>query len=409
MSKLSFEKNKIKVLLLEGIDPSAAEVFSECAYTSVEILPTALQGDELAEKLKDTFILGVRSRTLVTPDILARASKLMAIGCYCIGTDQVALREAALKGIPVFNAPHSNTRSVAELVIGLSIMLLRAIFPKSLAAHEGRWLKSAEGSHEVRGKTIGIIGYGHIGSQVSVLAEALGMRVVYYDIQTRLPLGNARSLHSLDELLGEADIVTLHVPDTPQTKGLMDAERLGKMKKGSYLINASRGSVVDIDALSFFLQGGLLRGAALDVFPKEPKSAAAKFESPLCGNPNVILTPHIGGSTLEAQENIGREVSRKLACYSDSGSTEGAVNFPVLSLPLHRDTHRILHIHKNVPGMLQKINKAIADEEINVQSQYLLTTADIGYVVLDIEKKVSSSLGRSLQDIPGTIRTRVLY
>ncbi len=409
MAKLSFEKEKIKVLLLEGIDDSASREFYDSGYTNVETVASALDAKELADMLRNTYILGIRSRTALSSEVLAMAPKLFAIGCFCIGTDQVALRDAALKGIPVFNAPHSNTRSVAELVLGLTIMLMRGIFEKNAAAHKGIWLKSAAGSHEVRGKMMGIVGYGHIGSQVSVLAEALGMQVCYYDILSKLPLGNARAVSTLEELLSLSDLVTLHVPDTNETRLLIGERQLGLMKRGSYLINASRGHVVDIDALNRYLHEGHIRGAALDVFPKEPKDSTAVFESPLRGKENVVLTPHIGGSTLEAQRNIGAEVARKLIHYSDRGSTEGAVNFPVLTLAQHKESHRILHIHINVPGMLQKINKAIADENINVQSQYLLTTQEIGYVVLDIEKKVSRDLLRALQEIEGTIRSRVLY
>jgi D-3-phosphoglycerate dehydrogenase / 2-oxoglutarate reductase len=409
MTKLSLDKEKIKVLLLEGVDASASEIFHEQGYTNVEALSVALEEGELVEKLQDTFILGIRSRTQLTKKILANAPKLFAIGCYCIGTNQVCIRDAALKGIPVFNAPHSNTRSVAELVIGLTIMLMRGVFPKNAAAHQGKWLKNAEGSHEVRGKVIGIIGYGHIDSQVSILAESLGMHVYYYDIETKLPLGNAASLPSLEELLSISHVVTLHVPDTPQTKNMIGADQFQLMKEGSFLINASRGSVVDIEALKNHLEKGKISGAALDVFPQEPPSESVLFDTPFKKYDNVILTPHIGGSTQEAQRNIGIEVSRKLVHYSDRGSTEGAVNFPIINLPLHKDTHRILHIHKNIPGMLQKINKAVADENINVQSQYLLTTQDIGYVVLDIEKKVSRKLQKNLREIEGTIRTRVLF
>lgn len=409
MSRLSFEKEKIKILLLEGIDPSASQEFYENGYCNVETVSSALDGKELFEKIGKAFILGIRSRTMITPEVLSFAPKLFAIGCFCIGTDQVALRDAALKGIPVFNAPHSNTRSVAELVLGLTIMLMRGIFEKNAAAHQGIWMKSALGSHEVRGKVMGIVGYGHIGAQVSVLAESVGMQVVYYDILTKLPLGNAKAAASLDELLFLSDIITVHVPDTKDTLQMIGEKEFSQMRPGSYLINASRGGVVDIDALSRFLKSGHIKGAALDVFPKEPKDALTLFESSLKGQKNAILTPHIGGSTEEAQRNIGSEVARKLIYYSDRGSSEGAVNFPAVSLPQHKETHRILHIHKNVPGMLQKINKEIADENINVHSQYLLTTQDVGYVVLDIEKKISRNLLHALQEIEGTIRSRVLY
>lgn len=406
---LSLDKDKIKVLLLEGIDPSSVDIFNQNGYHNVELLKTALEGNQLAEKLQDAFILGVRSRTQVTKEVMSQAKKLFAIGCFCIGTNQVALKDAAFHGIPVFNAPHANTRSVAELVLGLTVMLMRNIFPKSCAAHEGKWLKTVQGSREVRGKVIGIVGYGHIGSQVSILAEAFGMYVLYYDIIGKLPLGNAKAIGSLDELLQQSDVVTLHVPETDQTKNMIGAAELKKMKEGAVLINASRGSVVDVDALKKCLDSEKIQGAAIDVFPEEPKEKSHEFISPLRDDSRVIMTPHIGGSTLEAQHNIGVEVSCKLVHFSDRGSTEGAVNFPSLTLPLHTETHRILNIHRNEPGMMQKINKAVADEQINVQSQYLLTNEQIGYVVLDIEKKASRALTKMLQQIEGSIRTRVLY
>lgn len=406
---LSYPKDKITILLLEGIDPAAAEIFCDNGYSNVKILPHALEGRELEEILEDVFIVGIRSRTRLTDSIIQKAPRLFAIGCFCIGTDQVALREAALKGIPVFNAPHSNTRSVAELVIGLSIMLMRNIFPKSVAAHQGIWEKTAKGSFEARGKVIGIVGYGHIGTQVSVLAEAMGMHVVYYDIESKLPLGNAHPLDTLDHVLKASDIVTLHVPDTPQTRDMIGRAQIRKMKKGACLINYSRGKVVDIEALRDAIDSRHLLGAAVDVFPQEPDSLGPGFVSPLQGLQQVILTPHIGGSTEEAQRNIAKEVSRKLVYYSDRGSTEGAVNFPTLTLAPVKDTHRLLHIHHNVPGMLQQINKVIADEKINISGQFLLTNADIGYVVLDIEKKATHALIERLRDIKHTVRARVLY
>ncbi len=406
---LSLEKDKIRILLLEGVDPSAEKTFREQGYKNIESLSKALPEAALIDKLQGTYILGVRSRTQVTAEVLAQAPKLFAVGTYCIGTDQIALSAAALQGIPVFNAPHANTRSVAELVIGLTIMQMRDIFAKNSALHLGKWLKSAEGSHEIRGKIIGIVGYGHIGTQVSILAEAMGMRVVYYDIVSKLPLGNAVPLGSLEEVLAIADVVTLHVPDTQQTCGMMNAERFSKMKKGACLINASRGGVVDLEVLKVYLDNGTIKNAALDVFPQEPESGAVPFENLLKGDPRLILTPHIGGSTLEAQHNIGIEVTRKLISYSDGGSTEGAVNFPALSLPIHKDMHRILNVHRNIPGMLQKINKAVADENINVHSQYLLTNQEIGYVVLDIERKISQKLTDTLRRLEGSIRTRILY
>jgi D-3-phosphoglycerate dehydrogenase len=409
----SLSKEKIKILLLEGVHPYAVEIFREYGYNNIENIPTTLNQDALREKIKDIFILGVRSRTRITADILEQATKLITIGCFCIGTDQISLEDAAHKGIPVFNAPHSNTRSVAELVIGLLIMLLRDIFPRSTAAHRSEWLKSAQNSFEARGKTIGIIGYGHIGSQVSILAEALGMQVIYYDIKTKLPLGNARSVNSLEKLLKLADIVTLHVPEDDTTIQMINVQTLALMKKGSYLINASRGKVVDLVALSHSLKSGDIRGAAVDVFPREPESNQEKFESPLIGLENVILTPHIGGSTQEAQKNISAEVASKLVYYSDRGSTETAVNFPMVSLRPNENAHRILHTHENRPGMLSAINEQVASKGINVLGQYLETNHQIGYVVLDIDKRVSKSVLKSLRqnldEIDGTIRTRLLY
>ncbi len=405
----SLRKDQIKILLLEGIDDSSVEVFKDNGYHNIETVETALESKELENKLKDTYILGIRSRTQLTPELLKKAPKLLAIGCYCIGTNQVSINDAALMGIPVFNAPHANTRSVAELVIGLTIMLMRNIFTKNQMAHQGEWQKTAKDSHEVRGKVMGIVGYGHIGSQVSILAEAMGMQVLYYDIINRLPLGNAQPVCSLEELLEKSHIVTLHVPETKQTKNLMDDARLKKMKEGSWLINASRGNTVNINALEKYLENGHIKGAALDVFPNEPKGKKKTFENPLKKHPQVVLTPHIGGSTEEAQQKIGIEVSRKLVEYSGWGATEGAVNFPSLSLPKHENTHRILNIHQNTPGMIQKINTAIAAENINVQSQYLLTSELIGYVVLDIEKAVSIKLKKNFQKLEGSIRTRVLY
>lgn len=405
----SLAKEKIKVLLLEGIDESAAQFFKDQGYGNVELIGKALEKEELYAKLENVFILGIRSRTQITDEVLKHAPKLFAIGCFCIGTNQVSLKDAALQGIPVFNAPHANTRSVAELVIGWTIMLMRNIFQKNYLAHQGEWQKTAEGSHEVRGKVMGIVGYGHIGSQVSVLAESLGMHVIYYDVVSKLPLGNAIPVQSLEELLRQSDVVTLHVPEIDQTRNLINAENIQKMKRGAYLINASRGTTVEIDALKEGLDSRHIAGAALDVFPQEPKERTVEFKNSLRGDPRVILTPHIGGSTEEAQNKIGLEVSWKLVHYSDRGSTEGAVNFPPLFLSKHQNTHRILNIHHNIPGMMQKINAVIADENINVQSQYLLTNEDIGYVVLDIEKAVSSQLKKKMQKLDGSIRTRILY
>lgn len=409
MEQLSFPKEKIKILLLEGIHESAVAYFHEQGYTQVQRHMTALSGDELRAALDGVHMVGVRSRTQLTREMVEAANRLMAIGCFCIGTNQVDLAAAAERGIPVFNAPHSNTRSVAEMVIAEMIMLLRRLGDKSAAAHQGRWLKSADDSYELRGKTLGIIGYGHIGSQVSILAEAMSMRVIYYDVLPKLPMGNAHQVASLEELLPAADVVTLHVPQAPSTVNLMDAQRLAQMRPGAYLINASRGTVVDVDALADALGSGRLAGAAIDVFPREPASKSQPFTSPLQGLPNVILTPHIGGSTQEAQLNIGREVATKLTLYSDQGSTVGAVNFPELSLaPQHR-AHRLLHIHHNQPGVLAAINRALAGSEVNILGQHLQTTTELGYVVTDVDREYPDELRAQLKSIPGTIRFRLLY
>ncbi|MDJ0837297.1 MAG: phosphoglycerate dehydrogenase [Acidobacteriota bacterium] len=406
---LSLNKDKIRIVLLEGIHPHAVEVFNEHGYQNVELISHALTADALIDKIKDARLVGVRSRTQLTDEVLDKTKKLMAVGCFCIGTNQVSLDTAAMNGVPVFNAPHSNTRSVAELVVGQTIMLLRGIFPKSMAAHQQSWIKTAKGSHEVRGKVIGIVGYGHIGSQVSVLAEAMGMTIIYYDVQRKLPLGNARSIGSLEGLLEQADVVTLHVPQEESTRNLMSREMLERMKPGSHLINASRGNVVDIEALAELLRSDHIAGAAVDVFPVEPKSNKQAFESPLIGLPQVILTPHIGGSTQEAQRSIGHEVATRLIHFSDRGETDGSVNFPPVNLPEHEGSHRILHIHRNEPGMLRQINKALAEENINVLGQYLGTNNKIGYVVLDIAKDMSERLFERIRAVEGTIRCRMLY
>jgi D-3-phosphoglycerate dehydrogenase len=406
---VSFPREKIRVVLCEGIHPSAVDYLAEHGYTQVESLPRAPSPPELRALVKDAHIVGIRSRTVLDKEALSAGPRIMAVGCFCIGTDQVDGEFAAERGIPVFNAPHANTRSVAELVIGLSIMLERDAFRKSGLVHAGQWPKSAAGAREVRGKTIGIVGYGHIGSQVSVLAEGLGMRVLFHDIVRKLPLGNAESVGTLDELLKASDIVTLHVPQTAATTNMMDAARIGAMRKGAFLINTSRGVVVDQGALAAALRAGHVAGAAVDVFPREPLSADAPLESPLRGIPNVILTPHVAGSTEEAQEKIGTEVAGKLVAYSDHGSTDGAVNFPGLTLAPHDRANRLLHIHENVPGMLQRINSTIAGEGINVLAQRLETRKSVGYVVFDIEKKASEALLERLKAIPGTIRTRILY
>lgn len=409
VNKFSLNKNKIRVLLLEGIHTSAVDAFHEMGYTNVEYLKTALYGEELERQIKDTHIIGIRSRTQLTPDILRKAKKLFAIGCFSIGTNQVNLNAAKQLGIPVFNAPFSNTRSVAELVIAETIMLMREVPSKNAAAHRGDWLKSASHSYEVRGKNLGIIGYGHIGTQVSILAESLGMNVYYFDIEKKLSLGKAIPCHSIDELLQISDVVTLHVPETELTANMISATQLALMKKGSLLINASRGTVVDYEALAVALKSGHLAGAAANVFPTEPVSNSEPFQSVLQEFDNVILTPHIGGSTSEAQENIGMEVTEKLIRYSDNGSTIGAVNFPQISLQQNTNKQRFLHIHKNMPGLLKNINYVFTEKGINIAAQYLQTDADIGYVIIDTESEFCDLILKELKKIPHTIRARMLY
>ena len=407
--RLSLERNKLKVVLLEGIHPSAVEAFTADGYTQIETHPKALEGQALIDAIADAHFVGLRSRTQLTAEVLEQAQKLVAVGAFCIGTNQIALDAAARRGVPVFNAPFSNTRSVAELVLAEIIMLMRGIPQKNALLHRGGWMKSATNSFEVRGKTLGIIGYGHIGTQLGLLAEHLGMRVVFYDIETKLPLGNARQLSTLDELLAEADVVSLHVPETPDTKKMMGVEQIARMKKGSFLINASRGTVVDIDALAAALESKHILGAAIDVFPVEPKGNEGDFQSPLIRFENVLLTPHIGGSTGEAQESIGREVASKLIRYSNNGSTLSAVNFPEVSLPAHPGLCRILHIHRNVPGMLTRINERLSNAGINIASQYLQTNQHVGYVVVDVENEGSAEALHEISDLEGTIRARVLY
>ena len=405
----SFDKSKLKVLLLEGIHPSAERIFHDAGYANIETVKTALTGEELKAKLEDVHFLGIRSRTTLTRDIFEAADKLVAVGCYCIGTNQVDLTATTEHGIVVFNAPYSNTRSVAELVLAEAILLLRGIPEKNAKAHRGGWAKTANDSFEIRGKTLGIVGYGSIGSQLSVLAESLGMRVIFYDVVSKLPLGNASQIPSLEGLLGQADIVTLHVPDLPSTRNLMDQERISQMKAKSILINASRGTVVDIDALTKALEEKHLLGTAIDVFPTEPKSNNDEFVSPLRGFDNAILTPHIGGSTQEAQENIGVEVAEKLVRYSDNGSTLTSVNFPEVALPLHPNHHRLLHVHENRPGVLSAINSVFAENYINIGSQFLQTSDKIGYVVIDVDRDYSDMALEKLSEIEGTIRCRVLF
>ncbi len=410
MTKHSLSKDKIRILLLEGVHESGIREFKERGYTNIEALPHALDEAQLIERIQGVHMLGIRSRTRITEKVLAAANRLFCIGCFCIGTNQVSLDTARRAGVPVFNAPYSNTRSVAELVIGEIVMLLRGIPDKSREAHAGKWLKTAKDAFELRGKTLGIVGYGHIGSQLSVIAEAMGMHVRYYDIEKKLAIGNARPASSLEGVLNVSDVVSLHVPATPHTKNMIGERELRAMKKGSYLINASRGNVVMIDALVKALNDKHLLGAAIDVFPVEPASNTDEFVSPLRGLSNVILTPHIGGSTHEAQANIGLEVAEKLIKYSDNGSTVGAVNFVEVSLPVKAGGTRFLHIHSNVPGMLRRVNDVFSSRELNISAQYLQTDAEVGYVVVDVDGEVDEAeLIAELQALDGTIRARFLY
>lgn len=407
-ARVSVEKSRLKFLLLEGIHPSAVEVLQRDGYTQVESHAKALAGEELLAAIADAHFVGIRSRTQLTAPVLAAAKKLVAIGCFCIGTNQVDLKEAARRGVPVFNAPFSNTRSVAELVLGEIIMLMRGIPEKSAIQHRGGWLKSAAHSWEVRGKTLGIVGYGHIGTQIGVLAEQLGMSVIFNDIENKLALGNARQV-GFHELLAAADVVSLHVPETPVTQNMIGAGELARMKPGSYLINAARGTVVDIEALVAALDSRHLLGAAIDVFPVEPQGNDAAFVSPLLRFDNVILTPHIGGSTAEAQESIGREVAAKLVRYSNNGSTTSSVNFPEVSLPELANKSRLLHIHRNIPGVLAQINERFSQAGINIAAQYLQTNAEVGYVVIDVDASSTQLALDGLCKIDGTIRCRLLY
>lgn len=407
--KTSLEKDKIKFLLLEGVHQSAVDSLMHAGYRNVEYVTTALADGELKEKIKDAHFVGIRSRTQLTKEVFECAQKLIAVGCFCIGTNQVDLEAAQEHGVSVFNAPFSNTRSVAELVIAQAILLLRDIPAKNAGCHRGEWKKSAQGSHEIRGKTLGLIGYGSIGSQISVLAESLGMNVIFYDTVTKLTLGNAIQCKSLNELLAKSDIVSLHVPETPDTKDMIGERELASMKPGAVLINASRGTVIDIHALAAALESGHLSGAAIDVFPVEPKANDEEFVSPLRVHDNVILTPHIGGSTMEAQENIGYEVAEKLIKYSDNGTTISSVNFPEVALPTHRNVHRLLHVHKNSPGILTAINQIISEHNINICGQYLQTNERVGYVVIDVNSEYSELALQKLKEVTGTIRCRVLF
>ena len=409
MNPTSLDKSKIKFLLLEGLHPSALQVLQNAGYSQIESLSGALPQDELIQRIADVHFIGIRSRTQLTAEVLAHAHKLVAIGCFCIGTNQVDLQAARERGIAVFNAPYSNTRSVAELVLAEAILLLRGVPARNAAAHRGGWLKSADNAYEARGKTLGIVGYGAIGSQLSVLAEALGMQVVFHDVVGKLPLGNARQAAGLHALLAQSDIVSLHVPELPSTQWMIGATEIAAMKPGAILINASRGTVVEIDALAQALREGHLAGAAVDVFPVEPKSNKDEFTSPLRGLDNVILTPHIGGSTQEAQANIGLEVAEKLVKYSDNGTSITSVNFPEVALPAHPGKHRILHVHHNQPGVLSAINQVFAALHVNIAGQYLQTDDKLGYVVIDLDAQSSELALEKLSQVAGTIRCRVLF
>jgi D-3-phosphoglycerate dehydrogenase len=404
----SFPKHDIKILLLENVHPVAAEAFRSDGF-QVEALKTALPEAELAARVRDVHVLGIRSKTQVTPLVLDEARRALAVGAFCIGTNQISLGHASRAGVPVFNAPFSNTRSVAELILAEVVVLSRHLGDRSREVHEGRWRKVATGSHEVRGRTLGIVGYGHIGSQIGVLAEAFGMRVVFFDIAARLPMGNNRALPRLEDVLEVADFVTLHVPETPQTKLMIGPDELARMKPGACLLNASRGTVVRIDALADAIRRGHVGGAAVDVYPDEPESNSDGFASPLRNLPNVILTPHIGGSTEEAQEAIGREVSAALLKYINNGATTGAVNFPQIELPVARGAHRILNVHKNVPGVLRDINRIVSDHNANIRAQVLSTDSDIGYLIMDLEQDVSHEVKRGIAALPTSIKTRILF
>lgn len=408
-TKTSYPKEKIKVLLLENVSEKAAHNFRKQGYTQVERLNKALSEAELIHAIRNCHILGIRSKTQVTRNVLEAAKKLQAIGCFCIGVNQVNLQKATDEGVVVFNAPYSNTRSVAELVMGAAIMLIRRIPDKNAAAHNGIWLKEATGSYELRGKTLGIIGYGNIGSQVSVLAEAFGMKVLFYDVETKLPLGNASDARTLKDLLKSSDVITLHVPETAHTKNLLNKNTLKHAKKGAILINYARGEVVDLEALANAIKNQQVAGAAVDVFPVEPEKNGEHFESPLQGLSNVILTPHIGGSTEEAQQNIGEDVSSKLLNFLEKGITLGSNTVPALSLPPQEGSHRILHIHENVPGVLSHINGQLSKHKINIVGQYLKTNDRIGYVVVDVDKQLSRHAAHVLKEVPHTIKVRLLY
>lgn len=409
IKETSYPRNKIKILLLENISDSAIQEFHSHEYTEIKKYPGALGEKDLMNAIKGVHILGIRSKTKVTENVIAKADKLLSIGCFCIGTNQVDLKSATQKGVAVFNAPYSNTRSVAELIIGLCVMLIRKIADKNTAAHKGIWLKDAKGSYELRGKTLGIIGYGNIGSQVSVMAEAMGMNVIYYDITTKLPHGNAKQVRELTELIQKSNIVTLHVPSDKTTRNMINEETLSHIQKGSIFINYSRGDVVDLNALKKFIDNGTIAGAAIDVFPEEPESNGDAFSTILQNLPNVILTPHIGGSTEEAQVNIGADVSTKLLQYLELGTSNGSHTVPALNLPPQDKTHRILHIHENIPGVLSEINSKLSKRGINILGQYLRTNEEIGYVILDVDMRLSKEAFALLKEVKGTIKTRMVY
>lgn len=409
MAQTSYPKDKIKILLLENISDAAVRELKGYGYADVEKINGALSEEELMKAVKGVHLLGIRSKTKVTRNVINAADKVVAIGAFCIGVNQVDLKAATEKGIAVFNAPHANTRSVAELIIGLSVMLIRKIADKNAAAHRGEWLKDAKGSFELRGKTLGIIGYGNIGSQVSNMAEAMGMHVIYYDIATKLPHGNAKQIRDLKELLKQSNIVTLHVPSDATTRNMINSDAIKSMKKGAILINHSRGDVVDLESVRKAIKSGKLAGAAVDVFPEEPEKTGDAFDCALRNLPNVILTPHIGGSTEEAQANIGLDVTAKLVKYLELGTSEGSHTVPPVSLPPQAGTHRILHIHRNIPGVLGDINSRLSKRGINIVGQYLNTNTDIGYVILDVETKISKEAFEILKGIKGTLRARMVY
>jgi len=404
----SFPKDQIKVLLLENIHASAHEIFESESF-QLEKVSGALGEEELARKIEDVHVLGIRSKTRVTEKALSGARRLLTVGCFCIGTNQVDLRAANRRGVPVFNAPFSNTRSVAEMILAEVVMLSRRLGDRAREMHAGQWRKVSAGSFEIRGKTLGIVGYGHIGRQVGVIAEALGMRVLFYDVVAKLPMGNNRATKTLDELLAQSDFVTLHVPETPQTRGMIGTRELAQMRGGSYLLNASRGTVVDIPALADALKSGHVAGAAIDVFPEEPETNSDGFATPLRGLGNVVMTPHIGGSTAEAQEAIGREVGAALTKFVNAGVTTGAVNFPQIDLPLTPGKHRILNVHRNVPGVLRDINRIVSEKGANIAAQVLATDPDIGYLVMDLDQDVSRDVKNAMAALDTSIKNRILY